>query len=57
MQAEDTTQEVFVYLDTAGQGFEEALEPGSESRYNQEEAKLVQLPSVERFINPPWNAV
>lgn len=35
------TEEVFTYLDTAGRGFEEKLEPGSESRYNAEEAELV----------------
>ncbi len=35
------TTEPFLYLDTAGRGFEEALEPGSESRYNAEEAELL----------------
>lgn len=35
------SEEVFLFLDTAGRGFEEALEPGSESRYNREEAVLV----------------
>ncbi|MBI3307397.1 MAG: IGHMBP2 family helicase [Candidatus Omnitrophica bacterium] len=35
------TEEVFLYLDTAGRGFEEMLEPSSESRYNPEEANLV----------------
>lgn len=35
------TEETFLFLDTAGQGFEEKLEPGSESRYNAEEAGLV----------------
>lgn len=35
------TTEPFLFLDTAGRGFEEALEPGSESRYNKEEADLV----------------
>lgn len=35
------TEEVFLFLDTAGRGFEERLEPGSESRYNAEEAQLV----------------
>ncbi len=34
-------QEPFVYIDTAGKGFEEKLETGSESRYNPEEAGLV----------------
>ncbi len=36
----DTT-EPFLYVDTAGKGFEEKLEPGSESRYSAEEAHLV----------------
>lgn len=35
------TEEVFLFLDTAGRGFEEMLEPASESRYNPEEASLV----------------
>lgn len=35
------TEEVFLFLDTAGRGFEEAMEPGSESRYNLEEANFV----------------
>jgi ATP-dependent RNA/DNA helicase IGHMBP2 len=35
------TEEAFVFLDTAGRGFEEKREPGSESRYNPEEAGLV----------------
>ena len=35
------TEEVFLFLDTAGRGFEEKLEPGSESRYNRDEAELV----------------
>ncbi len=35
------TTEPFLFLDTAGRGFEEAREPGSESRFNQEEAGLV----------------
>ncbi len=35
------TEEPFLFLDTAGRGFEEALEPGSESRYNREEAALL----------------
>jgi ATP-dependent RNA/DNA helicase IGHMBP2 len=37
----DFTREVFLFLDTAGRGFEEKLEPGSESRYNPDEADLV----------------
>lgn len=35
------TEEVFLFLDTAGRGFEEALEPGSQSKYNTDEAKRV----------------
>ncbi len=34
-------KEPFVFIDTAGKGFEEKLETGSESRYNPEEAELV----------------
>ncbi len=36
----DTT-EPLLFIDTAGKGFEERLETGSESRYNPEEAELV----------------
>ena len=39
-KTEDTT-EPLLYIDTAGKGFEEKLESGSESRYNPEEAGLV----------------
>lgn len=35
------TVEPLLFIDTAGKGFEERLEPGSESRYNAEEAQLV----------------
>lgn len=35
------TREPFLFLDTAGRGFEEKLEAGSESRYNPEEAEIV----------------
>ncbi len=35
------TEESLLYVDTAGKGFEEKLELGSESRYNPEEAELV----------------
>lgn len=35
------TEEPFLFIDTAGKGFEERLEAGSESRYNPEEAELV----------------
>lgn len=35
------TEEVLVFLDTAGRGFEESYEAGSQSRYNLEEAQRV----------------
>lgn len=35
------TEDQLVYIDTAGKGFQERLEEGSESRYNPEEADLV----------------
>lgn len=35
------TGEPFIFIDTAGRGFEEIVEEGSESRYNPEEADLV----------------
>ncbi len=35
------TREPLLFIDTAGKGFEEKLETGSESRYNPEEAELV----------------
>ncbi len=38
---DEFTEEAFLFLDTAGRGFEEVLEAGSESRFNQEEAQLV----------------
>lgn len=44
------TEEVFIFLDTAGRGFEEKQEPGSESRYNPEEAQLV-LAEVRRLLS------
>ncbi|HLD50645.1 MAG TPA: AAA domain-containing protein, partial [bacterium] len=44
----DTT-EVFVFLDTAGRGFEEELEPGSESRFNRQEAGLL-LDHLNRLL-------
>ena len=34
-------KEPFLFLDTAGRGFQESFEPGSQSRYNVEEAGLV----------------
>lgn len=41
VQSAPETREVFLFLDTAGRGFEEELEPGSESRFNREEANLL----------------
>ncbi len=38
---EETDKTPLIFIDTAGKGFEEKLEPGSESRYNAEEAGLV----------------
>ena len=49
VKAAKETEEVFLYLDTAGRGFEETLEPGSESRYNAEEANLV-LTHLDRLL-------
>ncbi len=43
------TEEPFLFVDTAGKGFEERLEAGSESRYNPEEAGLV-LGFLEQFL-------
>ncbi len=43
------TREPLLYIDTAGKGFEEKLEEGSESRYNPEEAGLV-LSMLERML-------
>lgn len=43
------TEEPFLFLDTAGRGFEEALEPGSESRFNAEEAEMV-LSHLKRLL-------
>lgn len=39
----------FVFLDTAGLGYEEEVEEGTESRYNSDEAKLV-VKEFSRFI-------
>jgi len=49
------TEEPLVYIDTAGKGFEEKLEEGSESRYNPEEAELllVELKKMLGFGVPP----
>ncbi len=43
------TQEALLYIDTAGKGFEEKLEEGSQSRYNPEEASLV-LRTLEKML-------
>ncbi|MCM8775663.1 MAG: AAA domain-containing protein, partial [Candidatus Omnitrophica bacterium] len=41
VQAEDLSESPIVFLDTAGLGYEEKIEVGTKSRYNEEEAKLV----------------
>ena len=43
------TEEPFIFIDTAGKGFEEKLEEGSESRYNAEEAQLL-LEELSRML-------
>ncbi len=43
------TEQPVLFLDTAGKGFEERLEPGSQSRYNPEEADLV-LAQLARLL-------
>ncbi|HTL71289.1 MAG TPA: AAA domain-containing protein [Candidatus Eisenbacteria bacterium] len=60
------TEEPLLYVDTAGKGFEEKLEEGSESRYNPEEAALVLallskmillgVPSSEIAVISPYSA-
>lgn len=49
------TDEALLYIDTAGKGFEEKLDPGSESRYNPEEAALTaqELQKYLHFGIPP----
>ncbi|OGW80787.1 MAG: hypothetical protein A3C47_05330 [Omnitrophica bacterium RIFCSPHIGHO2_02_FULL_51_18] len=51
----DETKEPLLFLDTAGKGFEEKLEEGSESRYNIEEAGLLlsQLKKMLELGVPP----
>ncbi len=44
------TREPFLFIDTAGKGFEEMLEEGSESRYNPEEAGLV-LDELKKLLD------
>ena len=44
------TQEPLLFIDTAGKGFEEKLETGSESRYNPEEAALV-LDQLKKMLD------
>jgi len=48
-------KEPLLFIDTAGKGFEEKLEEGSESRYNPEEARLViqELKKLMDFGIPP----
>jgi superfamily I DNA and/or RNA helicase len=47
---EPSTREPFLFVDTAGKGFEEKLEEGSESRYNPEEAMLV-LEELKKLLD------
>lgn len=49
------TKEPLLFIDTAGKGFEEKLEEGSESRYNVEEAELLlsQLNKMLELGVPP----
>jgi len=44
------TASPLLFLDTAGKGFEEKLEEGSQSRYNPEEAELV-LAELRRYLS------
>jgi len=60
------TESPFLFIDTAGKGFEESLEEGSESRYNLEEANLVlgelkkmldaKVPANEIAVISPYSA-
>lgn len=49
VQAVECTQHPLLFLDTAGKGYEEKLEEGSQSRYNPEEAELV-LAELRRYL-------
>lgn len=49
VQKNKDTREVFLFLDTAGRGFEEELEAGSESRFNRQEAELL-LEHLNRLL-------
>ncbi len=44
------TQEPILFIDTAGKGFEERLEEGSQSRYNPEEASLL-LSELKKMLD------
>lgn len=44
------TESPLLFLDTAGKGYEEKLEEGSQSRYNPEEADLV-LAEIKKYID------
>lgn len=60
VQKVPATSESFLFLDTAGQGFEEELEPGSNSCFNRQEAELVlkELTKLlEAGVNPESIAV
>ncbi len=49
VQKTEETIEPLIFIDTAGKGFEERLELGSESRYNAEEAGLV-LSELQKML-------
>lgn len=48
-KTEETSEKPLLFIDTAGKGFEEKLEPGSASRYNLGEAELV-LSQLSRML-------
>ncbi len=50
MKACADTESPLLFLDTAGKGYEEKLEEGSQSRYNPEEAELV-LAELRRYLS------
>ncbi|MBN1688269.1 MAG: AAA family ATPase [Candidatus Omnitrophica bacterium] len=49
IQKSEATDSPIIFLDTAGLGYEEKVEPGSDSRYNSEEAGLV-LKEYEKLL-------
>lgn len=49
VRSEELDAAPFLFLDTAGLGFEEEIEEGTESRYNTQEARLV-VKELDRFV-------